>query len=66
MTQADLTGKTAFVTGANSGIGKYTAKALAEMGAKVVITGRNEDSLKDAQTWIKTETGNDDPFCALK
>ena len=33
----NLTGKTALITGANSGLGYYTAKALAEKNAHVVI-----------------------------
>ncbi|EED31185.1 oxidoreductase, short chain dehydrogenase/reductase family [gamma proteobacterium NOR5-3] len=44
----DLTGKTAIVTGGNSGIGYATAKKLSESGAKVLITGRREDALEKA------------------
>ncbi len=39
--QADLTGKVAVVTGANSGIGKETALALGAMGATVVMACRS-------------------------
>jgi len=39
----DLTGKTAIVTGAATGIGIETARALAEAGAEVVIAARKPD-----------------------
>lgn len=45
---AKLNGKVALVTGGNSGIGLATAKTYAEEGAKVIITGRNQDSLDSA------------------
>lgn len=38
----------ALVSGASRGIGKAIAEAFARRGAKVVITGRNPDSLKEA------------------
>lgn len=41
-----LEGKTILVTGASSGIGKSTAIECSKMGAKVVVTGRNEERLK--------------------
>lgn len=40
-----LTDKTILVTGASSGIGKATAIECSRLGAKVVITGRNENRL---------------------
>ena len=38
----DLTGKTALVTGATSGIGKATALSMAAAGATVAVSGRDE------------------------
>ena len=42
-----LIGKTILVTGASSGIGRATAIECSKMGATVVITGRNENRLKE-------------------
>jgi NAD(P)-dependent dehydrogenase (short-subunit alcohol dehydrogenase family) len=41
-------GKIAVVTGGNSGIGLGVAKAYAQEGARVAITGRNEKTLESA------------------
>jgi 2-deoxy-D-gluconate 3-dehydrogenase len=38
----DLTGKTALVTGGNSGIGEAMARGLASAGASLAIAGRNQ------------------------
>ena len=40
-----LRDKVALVTGASQGIGRDTALALAEAGAKVAVAARNEEKL---------------------
>src|SRR5690625_282747 len=50
--------KVVIVTGGSSGMGKYMAKKFADEGAKVVITGRDEERLQEAKSFIeKTATG---------
>ncbi|HEV8063195.1 MAG TPA: SDR family NAD(P)-dependent oxidoreductase, partial [Acidimicrobiales bacterium] len=44
----DQTGRVALVTGANSGLGLETSKALAKAGARVLMAGRNAAKLDDA------------------
>jgi NAD(P)-dependent dehydrogenase (short-subunit alcohol dehydrogenase family) len=43
----DLTGKTAFVTGASRGIGRVIAVALAQAGADVALVARTAEGLAD-------------------
>ena len=45
-----LTGKIALVTGGGTGIGKAIAKAILAEGAKVIIIGRTESKLLQAQS----------------
>ncbi|MEU0404890.1 SDR family NAD(P)-dependent oxidoreductase [Streptomyces sp. NPDC006197] len=53
----DLTGRTAFVTGAASGIGRATAALLARAGATVHCADRDEDGLKETAALIARQTG---------
>ncbi len=52
----DLTGRTFLVTGANSGLGFETAKALAGAGGQVVLAGRSSAKLSEAQAQIPQDT----------
>ncbi|XP_071439718.1 retinol dehydrogenase 14-like [Hetaerina americana] len=56
--QRRMDGKIVLVTGANSGIGKETARELARRGAKVIMACRNMDTGKKAQDEIIKDTGN--------
>ena len=51
-----LDGKVALVTGASKGIGFAIAKAFAENGAKVMLSSRKEEQLKEAASQIDGET----------
>ncbi|KAF2885832.1 hypothetical protein ILUMI_20341 [Ignelater luminosus] len=53
-----LVGKTAIVTGANSGIGFYTAQDFAKRGAKVILACRNQKRAEEARSKIVEATGN--------
>ncbi|WP_310476636.1 SDR family NAD(P)-dependent oxidoreductase [Sandarakinorhabdus sp.] len=44
---SDVAGKTIWITGASSGIGKGLALALAAKGARLVLSGRNRAALDD-------------------
>jgi NAD(P)-dependent dehydrogenase (short-subunit alcohol dehydrogenase family) len=49
----DQSGRVAVVTGANSGIGFETARALAEKGARVVLACRSPEKGRDAEQRIR-------------
>lgn len=53
----DLTGQTAFITGATSGFGARFAEVLSDAGAKVVITGRRVERLHPLKTKIENKGG---------
>jgi NAD(P)-dependent dehydrogenase (short-subunit alcohol dehydrogenase family) len=54
----DLSGKTAIVTGAGSGIGIETARALASAGADVTLAVRRPGAAEEIAAGITRETGN--------
>lgn len=47
-----LAGKTILVTGASSGIGRAAAIEISKASAKVIITGRNEDRLREVHSML--------------
>jgi gluconate 5-dehydrogenase len=51
----DLSGRTALVTGGNSGIGLAMARALDLAGAKVVLVARRADPLREAAAGLDAE-----------
>ena len=56
----DLSGRHFLVTGANTGIGKETARGLAKRGARVTLAGRSEDKTRAAMADIAAETSGAD------
>jgi len=50
-----VSGKVALVTGGTTGIGRATAELLYRSGARVVVTGRNPDTLASARRELPSE-----------
>ncbi len=55
--QIDFTGKTAVVTGGSRGIGESIARALASLGAEVILVSRKIEGLKAVEDKIKADGG---------
>lgn len=70
-----LEGKTILVTGASSGIGRAAAIECSKAGAKVIITARNEERLRETHSqlanaeeqpeWIMADMQKDDDIQSL-
>jgi NAD(P)-dependent dehydrogenase (short-subunit alcohol dehydrogenase family) len=54
----NMNDKICLVTGATNGIGKATAQALAQLGATVVVVGRDAQKAAQATEEIRAATGN--------
>ena len=57
-----LEGKTILVTGASSGIGRACARMAAEMGARLILSARNESRLQETLNQLK---GRGHEVCVL-
>ncbi len=53
----DLSGRTVFITGAYSGLGHETARAMGAKGAHLILSGRDQAKLDAAAKSIADETG---------
>ena len=52
-----LSGKRAFVSGSTKGIGLALARRMAEAGARVVISSRNQDVCEEVAAGIRSPEG---------
>ena len=57
MSLFDMTGEVALITGSSRGIGKAIAEAMAEQGAKVVISSRKQDACDATAAAINAKHG---------
>jgi retinol dehydrogenase 12 len=53
-----MNGKVVLITGGTDGIGRVTAEKLAQLGAEVVIIGRNPEKVNTTVAAIQEKTGN--------
>ncbi|HHQ47501.1 MAG TPA: glucose 1-dehydrogenase [Acidobacteria bacterium] len=58
----DFSGKTALVTGASRGIGEAVARAMAALGARVILVSRKQESLEPVAESIRAEGGEAVPM----
>lgn len=58
----EMTGRTVLVTGASSGLGREIAVLLSQLGARVVLSARREDALRETLSMMEGEGHVVDPF----
>lgn len=51
----DLSGRVCVITGASSGLGRESARALAAAGAHVILAARDREALSEAARWVAAE-----------
>ena len=59
MSSVSMSGRVCVVTGANSGLGLATSKALGKMGATLVMVCRSRDKGEIARSAIKKSAGRE-------
>jgi NAD(P)-dependent dehydrogenase (short-subunit alcohol dehydrogenase family) len=57
-----LAGRAVMVTGASSGIGRATSAALSQLGAHVVLVGRNREKLAETHALLEGKRHTVEPF----
>jgi 3-oxoacyl-[acyl-carrier protein] reductase len=59
----DIQGNTALISASSSGLGKASAKVLAENGVNVMLNGRDPERLADAEAEVKAAATGDVESC---
>ena len=54
-----IKGRVAIVTGGSRGIGRETARQFLEEGVRVMISGRNAESIQKTRDELAKQTGGD-------
>lgn len=54
----DLSGRACVITGASSGLGRESARALAATGAHIVLVARNPAALQETAAWVRAEVAD--------